>query len=152
MPKILFVCLGNICRSPMAEYVMKDLVKKHGVANRYTIDSAGTYGPNAGDPVHPGTRKILAEHSVPCPPRKARTLGRNDHEEYDWIIGMEESNLHAIARIFHGRGHEKIRKLLDFTPKGGDIDDPWYTDDFESTWRDVQEGCQGLLRALETKK
>ena len=149
MPKILFVCLGNICRSPMAEFVMKELVARRGLSSRYTIASAGTYGGTAGDSVHPGTKQKLAEHGISCKGKVAQKVMRKDYQEYDWIIGMEERNLQAMRGIFSGDAEGKIKKLMDFTAKGGDIEDPWYSGDFESTWQDVNAGCEGLLDMLE---
>ncbi len=146
MTKILFVCHGNICRSPMAEFVMKDLVKKAGLADRFWIESAATSGEELGNPVYPPARRKLAEHGISCAGKTARRLRRDDFETYDLLIGMDRENLRAMGRI--SGGTEKIHLLLDFTDRPGEVADPWYTGDFDATWRDVEEGCRGLLQAL----
>ncbi len=146
MTKILFVCHGNICRSPMAEFVMKDLVKKAGLADRFLIESAATSGEELGNPVYPPARRKLAEHGISCAGKAARRLRRDDFEKYDLLIGMDRENLRAMGRICGGT--EKIHLLLDFTDRPGEVADPWYTGDFDATWRDVEEGCRGLLQAL----
>ncbi len=148
MIKILFVCHGNICRSPMAEFVMKDLVKKEGIADHFHIASAATSREELGNPVYPPARKKLAEHQISCDGKTARQLQARDYTEYDLLIGMDSANLRNMRRICGGDAEGKIHLLLDYTDRPGDVADPWYTRDFEATWRDVEEGCRGLLEAL----
>ena len=151
MTKILFICLGNICRSPMAEFVMKDLVKKTGLASQFHIESAATSREEIGNPVYPPARRKLAEHGISCEGHAARQLTAQDYEEYDLLIGMEGANLKNMQRICGGDPARKMHRLLDYTDRPGDVDDPWYTGDFEATWRDVSTGCQGLLASIQNK-
>ena len=145
MIRILFVCLGNICRSTMAEYVMKYLVEQRGVAEQFFIDSAGTSAEETGNPVHHGTRRRLQQAGIPCGGHRARQMTAADYDRFDLLIGMEESNLRSMRRITGGDPAGKIRRLLDYTSRGGDIADPWYTGNFDATFDDVWEGCQALL-------
>ena len=149
MIKILFVCHGNICRSPMAEFVMKDLVRKAGLESQFQIASAATSTEEIGSPVYPPARRKLAEHGINCPGKTARQLTRADYDRYDLLIGMDNANLRNMRRICGGDSDGKIRLLLEFTGRSGEVADPWYTGDFEATWRDVLEGCSGLLRHLQ---
>ncbi len=149
MTKVLFICHGNICRSPMAEFVMKDLVKKAGLEKEFQIASAATSTEEIGHPVYPPARRKLAEHGICCDGHSARKLTNRDYDEYDLLIGMDQANLRNMYRICGGDYAGKMHLLLDFTDRPGDVADPWYTDDFEATWRDVLEGCQGLLRFIE---
>lgn len=151
MIKILFVCHGNICRSPMAEFAMKDLVKKAGLSAHFHIASAATSREELGNPVYPPARRKLAEHKIGCGGKTARQLVARDYEEYDLLIGMDSANLRNMRRICGGDPEGKISLLLDHTSRPGDVADPWYTGDFEATWRDVQEGCQALLRELDVR-
>ena len=149
MVKILFVCHGNICRSPMAEFVMKDLVQKVGLDSQFEIASAATSTEEIGNPVYPPARRKLAEHGIRCDGKRARQLSRDDYTRYDLLIGMDRSNVRNIERICGGDPEGKVRLLLDYAGRPGqEVADPWYTRDFEATWRDVLEGCQGMLRAL----
>lgn len=148
MIKILFVCHGNICRSPMAEFVMKDLVDKAGLADQFHIESAATSREEIGNPVYPPARQKLAEHGISCAGKTARQLRASDHGEYDLLIGMDSANLRNMRRICGGDEEGKISLLLDHTSRPGDVADPWYTRDFDATWRDVEEGCRGLLKEL----
>ena len=152
MTKILFVCHGNICRSPMAEFVMKDLVRKAGMTSQFKIASAATSREEIGNPVYPPARRKLAEHGISCSGHAARQLTNNDYEKYDLLIGMDKANLRDMYRICGGDFADKMHLLMDFTDRPSDVADPWYTDDFETTWRDVMTGCQGLLNALTTKR
>ena len=145
MVKILFVCHGNICRSPMAEFVMKDLVKKAGQESRFHIESAATSTEEIGNPVYPPARRKLAEHGIDCAGKRARRLTGADYDIYDLLIGMDRANLRNMLRICGGDPGEKMHLLMDYTDHPGDVADPWYTDDFETTWRDVLAGCRGLL-------
>ena len=148
MTKILFVCLGNICRSPMAEFVMKDLVRKAGLASQFYIESAATSREEIGNPVYPPARRKLAQHGISCDGHAARQLTNADYEKYDLLIGMDRANLRDMHRICGGDPDGKLRLLMDYTDRPGDVADPWYTGDFEATWQDVLEGCQGLLHEL----
>ena len=148
MTKILFVCHGNICRSPMAEFVMKDLVDKAGLANSFHIESAATTREEIGNPVYPPARLKLAEHGIDCTGHAARQLTRGDYDRYDMIIGMDTENLRDMRRICGGDPAGKISLLMDFTPCPGSVADPWYTGDFDATWQDVYDGCRGLLQKL----
>jgi len=148
MKKILFICHGNVCRSPMAEFVMKDLVKKAGLEKELHIESAATSAEELGNSVHRGTRRKLAEHGISCDGKTARQLKNSDYEKYDLLIGMDQANLRSMYRICGGDFADKMHLLLDYTDRPGEVADPWYTDDFESTWQDVLAGCRGLLREL----
>ncbi len=148
MTKILFVCHGNICRSPMAEFVMKDLVKKAGLESRFHIESAATSTEEIGNPVYPPARRKLAEHGISCAGKTARQLRSKDYNQYDLLIGMDQANLRNMRRMCGGDHDGKIRLLMEFTDRPGDVADPWYTGDFETTWRDVLAGCEGLLQAI----
>lgn len=148
MTRILFICLGNICRSTMAEFVMKDLVRKNGLENQFHIESAATSDDEIGNPVYPQTRAKLAEHGITCEGKTARMMTAADYDAFDLLIGMEASNIRNMQRICGGDPAGKMHLLLDYTDRQGDISDPWYSRDFDSTWRDVDEGCRGLLRAL----
>lgn len=148
MTKILFICHGNICRSPMAEYVMKDLVRKAGREAEFAIASAATSADEIGNPVYPNARRKLAEHGISCDGHAARQLTRADYDDYDLLIGMDSANLRNMRRICGGDPEGKLHLLMDFTTRPGDVEDPWYTRDFEATWRDVLEGCTALLRQV----
>ena len=149
MTRILFICTGNICRSPMAEFVMKDLVKKAGLEDQFHIESAATSTEEIGNPVYPPARRKLAEHGINCAGKTARQLKNSDYDGYDLMIGMDQTNLRNMHRICGGDFAGKMHLLMDFTDRPGDVADPWYTDDFESTWRDVLAGCRGLLDACK---
>ena len=149
MYKILFVCHGNICRSPMAEFVLRDMVKKAGRSAEFEIASAATSTEELGNPVYPPARRELKAHGIDCTGKTARQLSWADYDRYDLFIGMDQSNLRAMHRIFKGDPQKKIRLMMDYTSRPGDVADPWYTGEFGVTWRDVSEGCAGLLRALD---
>lgn len=148
MIKILFVCHGNICRSPMAEFVMKDLVKKAGRTSEFEIASAATSTEEIGNPVYPPARRKLAEHGISCAGKTARQLMQSDYGRWDLIIGMDQANLRNMHRLFPEDPDHKLHLLMDYTTRPGQVADPWYTGDFETTWQDVSEGCRGLLSAL----
>ena len=148
MTKILFVCHGNICRSPMAEFVMKDIVKKAGLASKFFIASAATSTEELGNPVYPPARRTMKKYGIDCAGKTARQMARRDYAEYDLIIGMDSYNMRNMLRICGGDPEGKLRLLLDYTDRPGDVADPWYTGDFEATWRDVNAGCRGLLADL----
>lgn len=152
MIKILFVCHGNICRSPMAEFVMKDLVQKAGLENQFYIKSAATSTEEIGNPVHRGTVHKLAQNGLSCKGKTAMQMKASDYNEYDYLIGMDVRNIANMKRIASGDPEEKIALLLDFTYEKKeyktDIADPWYTGNFDETWNDVLAGCKGFLEYL----
>lgn len=149
MVKILFVCHGNICRSPMAEFILRDMVKKAGRSAEFEIASAATSTEELGNPVYPPARRELKAHGIDCSGKTARLLKSADYDRYDLFIGMDRNNIRSMNRILNGDPQKKIRKLMDYTDRPGDVADPWYTGEFGVTWRDVSEGCAGLLRALD---
>ena len=148
MTKILFVCHGNICRSPMAEFVMKDLVQKAGLDGQLAIASAATSTEEIGNPVYPPARRKLAEHGIRCDGKRARQLRRDDYTRYDLLIGMDRANVRNMERICGGDPEGKLHLLLEYTARPGEVADPWYTGDFQATWEDVEAGCTGLLQSL----
>lgn len=148
MKKILFVCHGNICRSPMAEFVMKWLVDQAGRSEEFEIASAATSTEEIGNSVYPPARRKLAEHGISCNGKTARQLTRRDYSYYDLLIGMDRWNLRNMNRMLGSDPDNKIHLLMDYTNRPGEVADPWYTDDFEATWRDVLEGCSCLLAQL----
>ena len=150
MKRILFVCHGNICRSPMAEFVMKDLVRKAGREHDFYIESAATSTEEIGNEVYPPAKRKLAEHGIGCKGKTARQMTRRDYDRFDLLIGMDSWNIRNMNRICGGDPEQKIHKLLDFTDRMDDVADPWYTGNFEATWCDVLEGCQCLLEQLTT--
>ena len=188
MTKILFVCHGNICRSPMAEFVMKDLVRQAGLEAQFHIESAATSTEEIGNPVYPAARRKLAEHGISCEGKRARQLKSSDYEQYDLLVGMDRANLRNMHRICGGDSAGKLHLLMEYAGRregvpakpssrlcgersrsgmselaasagsegyaafGDDVANPWYTDDFESTWRDVLAGCQGLLCRLSGQR
>ena len=147
--KILFICHGNICRSPMAEYVMKDMVEKAGLAQHFEIASAATSTEEIGCGVYPPARQKLAQHGISCKGHAARQVRRRDYEHYDYLICMDRYNLRNITRIIPSDPSGKIHKLMDYTDRPGrDVADPWYSDRFDICYEDVLAGCEGLLNAL----
>lgn len=151
MIRVLFVCLGNICRSPMAEFAMKDLLAREGLSARFYIASAATSTEELGNPVYPPARRKLAEHHIDCSGKTARQITQRDYEEFDYIIGMDHSNLRSMLRRYHNDPKGKISLLLDYTDRPGEVADPWYTGNFDATWRDVTEGCHGFLNKLRSE-
>ena len=152
MIRILFVCHGNICRSPMAEFVLRDMTEKAGRGDEFEIASAATSTEEIGNPVYPPARRILARHGIRCGGKTARQMTAGDYRRYDLLIGMDRANLANMRRICGGDPEGKLRSLMDFTDRPGEVADPWYTGDFEATWRDVTEGCRGLLEQLDGRK
>ena len=151
MIRVMFVCLGNICRSPMAEFVLKDLVRKRGVENNFLIKSSATSYEEIGNDVHYGTKRKLMEENIPVESREAVRLSKNDYENYDYIIGMEESNVRNILRIVGEDKNSKVCKLLDYSSNPRDIADPWYTGNFDKTYEDILEGCVAFLDSVLKK-
>ena len=149
MTNILFVCHGNICRSPMAEFYMKDLCARAGLAERFAIASAATSAEELGNGVYPPARRLLAEHGIDCAGKTVRLLRAEDYERFDLLLGMDAYNLRNMRRLFGEDEAGKLKLLLDFAGRPGEnVADPWYTRDFETAWADVTEGCRGLLAAL----
>lgn len=148
MVKILFICHGNICRSPMAEFVMKDMAERAGLAGMFEIASAATSSEELGNPVYPPARQKLRQHGIDCAGKAARRIRREDYDHYDLLIGMDEANMQNMARCFGGDPEGKLHLLLSFAGRNVSVADPWYTGDFEATWQDVNQGCLALMNKL----
>ncbi len=148
MIKIMFVCHGNICRSPMAEFVFLDMIKKRGLSNRILAASSATSTEEIGNDIHHGTRRILDKYGIEYRHREATQLTRSDYDKYDLFVGMDSYNIRNMLRIFGQDPDGKVIKLLDLTDRPGDVADPWYTGDFEATYRDVCEGCEALINKI----
>lgn len=148
MIKILFVCHGNICRSPMAQFVMQDIVRKSGHETDFLIESKATSTEELGNSPHYGTVQKMREMNIPMVPHRAEQMRRSDYNEYDYIIGMDQWNYRNILRIIGKDPQKKVSLLLDWSNHSGEIADPWYTGDFDQTYHDVLEGCEALLQTL----
>lgn len=149
MIKIMFVCHGNICRSPMAEFVMKNIVRSNGDGENFYICSAATSNEEIGHDIHRGTKEILKEKNIPFHRREAVRLTKKDYEKFDLIIGMDRYNVQNILRIFGDDPEEKVHLLLSFADIDRSVDDPWYTNDFETTYNDILQGCTALYEKLK---
>ena len=160
MTKILFICHGNICRSPIAEFIMKKMVAEAGFclaenaegSGDFFIASAATSTEELGNPVYPPARKILAEHGIDCSGKYARQMNRKDYEKFDLLIGMDFANIRNMTRICGGDPEGKIKLLLDYARRHDEVADPWYTRNFQATWDDVTQGCRALLESLTEKR
>ena len=150
MINIVFVCLGNICRSPMAEFVFRDMLKKEGLSDKIHVESAATSTEEIGNGVHRGTREKLVQKGISVAGKTAVQLKKSDYEKFDYIIAMEDSNIRGINRIIGNDKEGKVYKLLDFAG-GGNIADPWYTGNFDVTYNDVYRGCVGLMEYLKQR-
>lgn len=151
MIKIMFVCHGNICRSPMAEFILKDMVSRLGIADEFVIASSATSTEEifrgVGNPVYPPAREELAKHGISCEGKRAVQLQASDYGKYDLFIGMDSANIRNMTRMLGGDPDGKIRKLMDYV-SGGDVADPWYSGNFQVTYRDIYEGCTALLEKI----
>lgn len=150
MIRICFVCLGNICRSPMAEFIMKDLVKKEGLEKEFLIESRATSDEEIGNDMHPGTKSVLDKNNIPYERHYATRLLKSDYDKYDYFIGMDDYNILSIKRLFCT--DKKVYKLLDFTKKDKEIDDPWYTHNFTITYEEIDRGCKALFNFVKNNK
>ncbi len=150
--RIMFVCHGNICRSPMAELIFKEMARERGVAQLFEISSSATSTEEiwngVGNPVYPPARAELERHGIDCAGKRAVQLQRKDYEHFDLLVAMDEKNVRNMHRILGGDPAHKISKLMDYTDTPGDVADPWYSDRFDVTYRDVSKGCEGLLNRL----
>ena len=152
MKRIMFVCHGNICRSPMAEFVLRKMIAERGMEGEIFVSSSATSTEEiwngVGNPVYPPAKAELARHGISCEGQRAVQLRREDYPNYDLFIGMDSANIRNMHRIFDGDSDKKIHKMMDYTGRGGDVADPWYTDRFDITYRDIEEGCRCLLAEL----
>ena len=146
--KILFVCHGNICRSPMAEFVMKEIVKNSDLQERIYVESAATSTEELGNPVYPPARRIMAQHGIDCKNKTARQITRADYADFDYIVAMDERNIRNMRYFFGNDPENKVSLLLSWANENREVADPWYTGDFEATWRDVNLGCNALLKQI----
>lgn len=155
MYKIMFVCHGNICRSPMAEFIFKNMITERGLDSKYEVYSSATSNEEiwggVGNPVYPPARAELGRHGIDCGGKRAVQLQRSDYDEYDLFVCMDSRNVVNATRILGGDPEGKVKKLMDYTSRGGDVADPWYTDRFDVTYRDVSDGCKALIASLENK-
>ena len=153
MIKVLFICHGNICRSPMAEFIFKDMVQKKGLADLFYISSAATSTEEiwngVGNPVYPPAREELAKHGISCKGKRAVQITKNDYSKYDYILGMDQWNMKNMMRILRNDPENKVKLLLDYSERPRDIADPWYTGNFTLTYSDIVEGCESFLQYLQ---
>lgn len=152
MTKIMFVCHGNICRSPMAEFIFKDMINKKGLSDSFSVSSSATsteeiWG-DVGNPVYPPARDELAKHGISCSGKRAVQLKKSDYNKYDYFLVMDSMNLRNTMRIFGNDPEGKVHKLMDFTDRPGDVSDPWYSRRFDVAYNDIYEGCSALLEKL----
>ena len=155
MKRIMFVCHGNICRSPMAEFIFKDLAEKRHIAHKYTVLSSATsteeiWG-SVGNPVYPPAKRELSKHGISCEGKRAVQVKKSDYDKFDLFLVMDSMNLRNIMRIFGSDPEGKVHKLLDYTGFGGDVADPWYSGDFTTTYNEISMSCEKLLDILENE-
>ena len=152
MKRIMFVCHGNICRSPMAEFILKNMLSEQGIVSEFYVASCATSTEEIwngiGNPVYPPAKEELAKHGISCEGKRAVQLQKSDYEKYDMFIGMDSANIRNMHRIFGGDKDSKIRKLMDYTSRGGDVADPWYSGKFEIAHKDIYDGCKALMEEL----
>lgn len=146
--RIVFVCHGNICRSPMAEFIFKKLTEERGLSDKFEVASRATSAEELGAPVYPPARRELSHHGISTDGKYAIQLTRSDYDKYDLLIGMDSANIRNMHRLFGSDPEGKIRKLMDYTSRPGDVDDPWYFGRFDITYRDIYDGCEALISAL----
>ena len=155
MIKIMFVCHGNICRSPMAEFIFKKLVSERGLSQKFIIASSATsteeIWDGIGNPVYPPAKAELESHGISCDGKRSVLLTKSDYNKYDLFVGMDSANVRNMHKIFGRDSENKIHKLMEFTPRGGDVADPWYSDRFDVAYNDIYDGCTGLLQFLKEK-
>lgn len=155
MIRILFICYGNICRSPMAEYLLRDLANKQSVGHLLSIASAATSTEEIwngqGNPVYPPARRQLAKRGISCADKRAVQVQKSDYDQYDYLICMDNRNVRDLMRIIGGDPQKKVYKLMDFTGSGAEIEDPWFSGRFDAVFRTIKEGCEALLLALQEK-
>ena len=145
--KIMFVCHGNICRSPIGEFILKDMLQKHGVAHLHTIASSAVSTEEIGNPVYPPAKRELARHGISCEGKRAVQLRRSDYDKYDLFLCMDKSNLLLMTRIFPSDPEHKVHLLMEYAGKPGtEVSDPWYTGDFERAYADILESCKGIVK------
>ena len=156
MIRVLFVCHGNICRSPMAEFILKDMVSKRNLTDRFYIASAATSTEEiwngVGNPVYPPAREELSRHGISCKGKRAVQLKKSDYDDYDYLLGMDSQNMRNMMRILKSDPKGKVKRFLDYSTQPRDIADPWYTGNFDVTYRDIVEGCEAFLNYLEDMK
>ena len=152
MVKIMFVCHGNICRSPMAEFIFKKLLREKGVEEQFVVSSCATSTEEiwngVGNPVYPPAKRELAKHNISCEGKRAVQLKKSDYAAFDYLVAMDTNNVRNIMRVIGSDKDDKVRKLMSYTNRGGDVADPWYSGDFETCYNDIYEGCRGLLEKL----
>lgn len=152
MTKLMFVCHGNICRSPMAEFIFKDMAEKMGITQNFEVSSCATSTEEIwngiGNPVYPPAKNELEKHGIRCDGKRAVQLKISDYDNYDLFIGMDSANIRNMTRILDGDPKNKIRKLMNYTERGGDVADPWYSDRFDIAYKDIYDGCKGLIEEL----
>jgi protein-tyrosine phosphatase len=153
MKRVMFVCHGNICRSPMAEFIFKDMLKKHGIADDYTVASSATSTEEiwngVGNPVYPPAKAELLKHGITCEGKRAVQLKKSDYDKYDLFLAMDSMNIRNISRIFGTDPLGKVHKLMDLTARPGDVADPWYSGRFDIAYKDIYEGCEALIKKLQ---
>lgn len=149
MLKVMFVCYGNICRSPTAEFVFKALIKEKKLDDKIYVSSSATSSEELGNPVYPPSKEEMKRHGIDCTGKCAVKLRSSDYEQYDMFVGMDDMNIRAMMRILNGDPDGKIHKLMDFTPEGGEVSDPWYTRRFDKAYEDIDRGCLGLLEYIK---
>lgn len=152
MIKVLFICHGNICRSPMAEFILKDMLKQKGLQDKFIVCSSATSTEEIhngiGNPVYPPARAVLESHGINPTGKRAVQLKKSDYDKFDLFIGMDNANIRNMKRIFNGDGKNKVHKLSEYTNSTADVSDPWYTRDFDRCYNDIHKGCKALLKAL----
>lgn len=151
MIKVMFVCHGNICRSPMAEFIFKNMVKQKGMSDNFHIASCATSTEEIGNSVYPPARRKLMENNISCEGKRSVQLRKEDYNKFDYLVAMDQKNMRNIFKIIKEDRENKVYKLLDFTTTPKDIADPWYSGDFDTTYNEIYEGCRGLLDFINNR-